>query len=83
MSDFYRYEGTWHSLQACKFLKLKHHIHSSIQKSPIERTMQYFNNRIQECFDGYFPYRLKNLIKAYTKLDITVYGLSQQRVNSR
>ena len=32
--------GSWYP-QACKFLKLDHHIHSSFEKSIIERTMQY------------------------------------------
>ena len=32
--------GTWYP-QACKFLNLQHHLHSSIEKSIIERTMQY------------------------------------------
>ena len=32
--------GTWYP-QACKFLNLQHHIHSSFEKSMIERTMQY------------------------------------------
>ena len=45
--------GTWYPM-ACKFLKLKHHIHSSFQKSLIERTMQYIKDRT-ECFDDYFP----------------------------
>jgi putative transposase len=31
--------GTWYP-QACKFLNLNHHIHSSFEKSIIERTMQ-------------------------------------------
>jgi putative transposase len=30
--------GTWYP-QACRFIKLKHHIHSSFEKSLIERTM--------------------------------------------
>ena len=30
--------GTWYP-QACRFLKLDHHIHSSLEKSLIERTM--------------------------------------------
>jgi len=47
--------GTWYP-QACRFLKLKHHIHSSFEKSIIERTMQYIKDRT-ECFDDYFPYR--------------------------
>ena len=49
--------GTWYP-QACKFLKLQHHIHSSFEKSIIERTMQYIKDRT-ENFDDYFPCRLE------------------------
>jgi len=53
-------DGTWYP-QACKFLKLKHHIHSSYEKSIIiERTMQYIKDRTKEYFDDYFPCRKKN-----------------------
>ena len=45
--------GGWHP-QVCRFLKLDHHIHSSFEKSIIERTMQYIKDRT-ECFDDYFP----------------------------
>lgn len=46
---------------ACKFLKLKHHLHSpSLEKSLIERTIQYIKDRTKECFDDYFPCKLKN-----------------------
>jgi putative transposase len=47
--------GTWYP-QACKFLKIKHHIHSSYEKSVIERTIQYIKDRT-ESFDDYFPCR--------------------------
>ena len=50
--------GTWYP-QACRFLKLDHHVHSSFEKSLIERTIQYIKDRT-ECFDDYFPCRLKN-----------------------
>ena len=50
--------GTWYP-QACRFLKVKHHIHSPFEKSLTERTMQYIKDRT-ECFDNYFPCRLKN-----------------------
>jgi putative transposase len=50
--------GTWYP-QACRFLRLKHHIHSTLEKSLIERTMQYIKDRT-ECFDDYFPCRIKN-----------------------
>jgi putative transposase len=42
--------------QACKFLKLEHHLHSTFEKSIIERTIQYVKDRT-ECFDDYFPCR--------------------------
>lgn len=45
--------GTWYP-QACRFLKVEHHIHSSIEKRFIERTIQYIKDRT-ECFDDYFP----------------------------
>jgi putative transposase len=45
--------GTWYS-QACRFVKMKHHLHSSYEKSVIERTIQYIKDRT-ECFDDYFP----------------------------
>lgn len=50
--------GTWYPM-ACRFLKLDHHIHSSIEKSLIERTMQYIKDRT-ECFDDYFPCQKEN-----------------------
>ena len=50
--------GSWHPLQACQFLKLRHHIHSSFEKSIIERTMQCIKDRT-ETFDDYFQYRKK------------------------
>jgi putative transposase len=50
--------GTWYP-QACKFLKLDHHIHSPFEKSLIERTMQYIKDRT-ESFDDYFPCRKEN-----------------------
>ncbi len=48
--------GTWYPPQACQFLKLEHHIHSSYEKRIIERTIQYIKDRI-ESFDDYFPCR--------------------------
>jgi putative transposase len=51
--------GTWYPM-ACRFLKLRHHIHASLEKrSLIERTMQYVKDRTTERFDDYFPCRLK------------------------
>ena len=39
--------GVWYPPQACQFLKLKHHLHSSFEKSIIERTMQYVKDRTE------------------------------------
>jgi transposase-like protein len=53
--------GTWYP-QACRFLKLRHHIHSFLakkEKSLIERAIQYIKDRT-ESFDDYFPCRVKN-----------------------
>jgi putative transposase len=57
--------GTWYP-QAYKFLEVEHHIHSSFEKSIIERTIQYIKDRT-EGFDDYFPckrkkYKLKHVI---------------------
>ena len=45
--------GTWYP-QACNFLHLKHYLHSPLEKSLIERVMQYFKDRT-ESFDDYYP----------------------------
>jgi putative transposase len=46
--------GTWYRPQAYRFLNVEHHIHHSIEKSFIERTIQYIKD-ITECsVDGYF-----------------------------
>ena len=67
--------GTWYP-QACRFLKLVHHLHSFVykdEKSLIERTMRYIKDRI-ESFDDYFPCNRKknkcklNHIKQWFKL---------------
>ncbi|HEY6535387.1 MAG TPA: DDE-type integrase/transposase/recombinase [Candidatus Nitrosocosmicus sp.] len=68
--------GTWYP-QACKFLKLKHRIHSFYEKNIIERTMQYVKDRT-ECFDDYFPCKKNkcklNHIKQWFKLFIYEYN---------
>ena len=45
--------GTWYP-EACRVLKLKHYLHSPLEKSLIERVMQYFKDR-PESFDDYYP----------------------------
>jgi putative transposase len=45
--------GTWYD-EACNILKLKHYLHSSIEKNLIERVNQYFKDRT-ESFEDYYP----------------------------
>ena len=68
--------GTWYP-QACNFLHLKHHLHSSLEKSLIERIMQYFKDRT-EAFDDYYPCinnknRDCNLQHVYNWINLFVY----------
>jgi len=45
--------GTWYD-EACNVIGLKHYLHSSVEKSLMERVNQYFKDRI-ESFDDYYP----------------------------
>ena len=45
--------GTWYP-EACNVLRLKHYLHSSFEKSLMERVNQYFKDRT-EGFDDYYP----------------------------
>jgi putative transposase len=45
--------GTWYD-EACNVLRLRHYLHSSVEKSLMERVNQYFKDRI-ESFDDYYP----------------------------
>ena len=64
--------GTWYP-QACRFLHLKHHIHSPFEKSLIERTMQYIKDRT-EGFDDYFPCRKENCRLKHIKRWLEVFA---------
>ena len=44
--------GTWYD-EACNILKLKHYLHLPLEKSLIERVMQYFKDRTVS-FDDYY-----------------------------
>ena len=47
--------GTWYP-EACNFLHLKHRLNSPLEKSLIERVMQYFKDRTKSFgFDDYYP----------------------------
>ena len=45
--------GKWYD-EACNILRLKHYLHSSFEKSLMERVNQYFKDRT-ESFDDYYP----------------------------
>jgi putative transposase len=47
--------GTWYP-QACKFLKLKHHIHLHTRKA-LSKEQSNIKDRISEEFDDHFPCR--------------------------
>jgi putative transposase len=66
--------GTWYP-QACTFLHLKHRLHSSLEKSLIERVMQYFKDRT-ESFDDYYPCTKNNncdLDHVYNWIKLFIY----------
>ena len=46
-------DGDTYNPPACKFLKLKHHINSSYEKSNIERIIRYIKDRTENS-DDYF-----------------------------
>jgi len=48
--------GRWYDDEACNVIGLKHYLHSSIEKSLMERVNQYFKDRT-ESFDYYYPCR--------------------------
>ena len=47
--------GSWYP-EACSYLGLKHLLHSPLEKSIIERSIEYFKDRT-ENFDDYYPCR--------------------------
>lgn len=49
--------GTWYP-EACSYLGLEHVLHSPLEKSIIERTIEYFKDRT-EAFDDYYPCKHK------------------------
>ena len=74
--------GTWYP-QACRFLNLKHHLHSPLEKSLIERTTQYIKDRT-EYFDDYFPCRLENSKLRHVKnwMNLFVYYHNKEMINA-
>ena len=74
--------GTWYP-QACNFLHLKHRLHSSLEKSIIERVMQYFKDRT-EGFDDYYPCPKRincDLSHVYNWVKLFIYAYNAKRKN--
>jgi putative transposase len=63
--------GTWYP-EACNVLGLKHRLHSHLEKSLMERVIQYFKDR-SESFDDYYPCSKKeecNLEHVYNSIEL-------------
>lgn len=77
--------GTWYPM-ACKFLKLKHHLHFFYkeEKSIIERTMQYIKDGAK-CIDDYFPCKGKNCKLMYIKnwVNLFVNYHNKEMINAK
>ncbi|OLE43277.1 MAG: hypothetical protein AUF73_02770 [Thaumarchaeota archaeon 13_1_20CM_2_39_11] len=68
--------GSWYH-EACVSLGLKHRLHSSYEKSIVERAIEYFKDRT-ETFDDYYPcmrsgWLLCNLLHVYKWLSLFVF----------
>jgi len=48
------FRDTSKAIQACATLGLKHRLHSTYEKSIVERAIDYVKDRT-ECFDDYYP----------------------------
>jgi putative transposase len=75
--------GTWYD-EACSVLRLKHYLHSLLEKSLRERVNQYFKDRT-ECFDDYFSCKQKedsecNLFQVHNWIQffVSMYITTQQ-----
>jgi putative transposase len=77
--------GAWYP-EACYSLRLKHRLHTSFEKSIIERTMEYVKDRT-EGFDDYYPCRKKldcdlNHVYQWFALFIFLHNLSKSYSSS-
>lgn len=78
--------GTWYP-QACATLGLKHRLHSTFEKSIVERAIEYVKKNRTECFDDYYYPCIKkecNLLHVYQWMDdiIHVYDVQCSKIAS-
>jgi len=74
--------GTWYD-EACNIIGLKHYLHSSIEKSLMERVNQFLKDRI-ESFDDYYPCIKEecNLFHVYNWIQFFVSMYNDMIVNN-
>jgi putative transposase len=70
-------DGRLWYLEACKSLGLKHILHSSFEKSIIERAIEYVKDRT-EAFDDYYPCRKSvvvdcNIVHVYRWISLFIF----------
>ncbi|MGD9674234.1 MAG: hypothetical protein AB7U98_12240 [Candidatus Nitrosocosmicus sp.] len=67
-------------------MNLDHHIPSPLEKRLIERTLQYIKDRT-ECFDDYFPCRLKNRklkhVRYWPNLLVKFYNKELEKISEQ
>ena len=56
--------------QACAALGLKHRLHSTFEKSIVERAIEYVKNNRTECFDDYYLSIYKEIMQFITCLSM-------------
>ena len=75
--------STWYD-EACNVLRLKHYLHSSVEKSLMERVNQYFKYRM-ESFDDYYPCMQKdgcNLLHVHNWIQFFVSMYNNTTINN-
>jgi putative transposase len=76
--------GTWYHPQARATLALKHRLHSTFEKSIVERSIEYVKKDRTESFDDYYPCIKKecNLLHVYQWMMILFMFMMYNAVKS-
>jgi putative transposase len=61
--------GTWYP-EVCATLGLKHRLHSTFEKSIVERAIEYVKKNRTECFDDYYLSMYKERMQFITCLSM-------------
>jgi hypothetical protein len=73
--------GSWYP-EACNSLRLKHILHTSFEKSVIERAMEYVKDRTED-FDDYYPCRKRVVDCNLIRIGSTHYNPPSTRLLGR